>query len=561
MTAGFSPKAISAIETFPSSEIRRGMTGTGYSVFAGTRPEPFKVIFIGVMEKAASGQDIILARLEGANLELTGVSQGMSGSPVYIDGKLVGAISYAWSFGKEPIAGITPIADMLPLWDTMESGIHHTATPALPSRRSPYSADSPSPLPIKTPLYISGMSPAAIDYLSDKLSPYNITPILGGGSSSSEEGIDDLAPGSVIGALLFSGDFEAAAIGTVTARDGDRILAFGHPFFGLGNISLPMTGGYVHTVLASTMISFKMASPGQPLGTVRTDLLPGIAGSVGTAPDMFPMSVSVSDPELGRSKTFKINVARLPKLTPAIVVSVISEAAANITGGAGNMMVTAVTEATFDGIDTPYHTEDTMFSPGGFYPYESVGGLVTLLTNPYREIDLKTLSISLTVRHTRDTYEVMSALPAAATYKPGDTVTAKVTLRKFNGGDVTRDISLKLPTDIPLGPAQIVIDGGASTTIPATLAPPSDFEGLLDRLLQKTPGNSIVAYISYPEKAFGIAGTDVLHLPSTMQDTMLRNTLPDTAVFDNYQRVVFPSDTVTYGRTIIRINIDKERNQ
>jgi len=315
-------------------EVKPGMVGVGRTVFQGTDLQDFKVQILGVLKNvAAPKRNLILARLEGGPLAETGVIAGMSGSPVYIDGRLVGAVSYSiGAFPKEPIAGITPIGEMIDATADSSSpspSTHRAGTDArleLPitpehltsALRATYDriamfADRPADVqaiglpsgtgvemgallrPIATPLVMSGMDRTTTDLVSSMFRDAGFTPVLSGGASGDEPKSNaPPRPGDPVGVALLGGDGEMGASGTITHIDGDRLYAFGHPFFNFGPTAFPMTRAYVYASLPSLMSSFKIASLGDVIGTVKQDRATAIAGTLGKGPDVIPITITLA---------------------------------------------------------------------------------------------------------------------------------------------------------------------------------------------------------------------------------------------------------------------------
>src|SRR5262245_23107002 len=341
----------------PISEVKPGMTGVGRTVFQGAELKDFKVHILGVLRNIQGpGRNLILARLEGGPLAETGVAAGMSGSPVYIDGRLIGAVSYSiGAFPKEPIAGITPIEEMkdatqmsarrpttqvaLELPVTPESLV--TAMTASLGHASPFaartadlqavgvSAASGAELgralrPIATPLIMSGFEPEAIALFTRLLGEAGFTPMAGGGFGSAQ-GLPalkgPLREGDAVGVSLVGGDLEMGATGTVTHIDGDRVYAFGHPFFSVGPAQFPMTRAYVYGILPSLASSFKIATMGDVIGTIRQDRATAIAGTLGGAPATVPMRVTLTSARedlTPTTRTFTFQVATDQTFTPLL---------------------------------------------------------------------------------------------------------------------------------------------------------------------------------------------------------------------------------------------------
>src|SRR3954465_9722001 len=320
-----------ATPLMPVSEIKTGMVGIGRTVFEGSELQEFKAHILGVLHNVQGPhRDLILARLEGGPLAKTGVAAGMSGSPVFIDGRLIGAVSYSvGAFATEAIAGITPIEEMKDATEMARRSPTQQARIDLPitreglaaalsatyARIAPF-ANRPADIqvfgmsqaagtqlgamlrPISTPLVMNGFEPESAAMLAGAFGAAGFTPVGGGmigqGGSEAKEIKTALREGDAIGVSLVGGDLEMGATGTITHIDGDRIYAFGHPFFGLGPAQFPMTRAYVYAMLPSLMSSFKISSMGEVIGTMQQDRATAIAGTLGGGPAVIPMSVTLN---------------------------------------------------------------------------------------------------------------------------------------------------------------------------------------------------------------------------------------------------------------------------
>ena len=316
---------------FPLAQVQRGQHGFAYTVFEGAVPEPMPVEILGILHNALGpGQDMILARLSGAKAEYTGVVAGMSGSPVYIDGKLAGALAFRiGQFSKEPIAGITPIERMLEVRDLPPTPATSDQAAALPFADTPAAASvRPNPAdlvhPIDTPLVFSGFSPQALDLWRSQSPVPGLDPVagLGGSSAGNDKQPEPLVPGSAVSALLVQGDLEIAATCTVTYIDPKRLLACGHPITQFGAVSMPMTKANVVATLASPLNAFKIVNTADQVGAFTEDRQSAISGLLGEPARMIPVTVTID--EAGRpAHTLHLRVVDQPQLTPtAVLVSV-----------------------------------------------------------------------------------------------------------------------------------------------------------------------------------------------------------------------------------------------
>src|SRR5215467_4846296 len=294
-----------SVETMPLDQIHAGMRGTAYTVFQGTRPEPMDVEVLGVLKNANGPKgDIILVRLGGDKAQYTGVVAGMSGSPVYIDGKLAGALAFRiGEFSKEPIAGVTPIGEMLEI-NALDKSPAEALSPAGPEVGTNAKTSNPAPgsaiqdfasylKPIDTPLVFSGFSEEAVRMFAPQFAAAGIVPVMGVGSVSDEKQPEPMEPGSAVSAVLVRGDMDIAATCTVTYMDAEHLLACGHPLMQFGSIDLPMTKAEVVATLPSPLNAFKIVNATEPVGAFIQDRHTGILGEFGRKPEMIPVSLTI----------------------------------------------------------------------------------------------------------------------------------------------------------------------------------------------------------------------------------------------------------------------------
>ena len=295
-------------------EVRAGMKGHGCTVMRGTKVENFQAEVLGVLKNTSPGRDLVLCRLSGLNLEKYGVIAGMSGSPVYIDGKLLGAVAYAWPFGKEPIAGVTPFVQMHGFVESYERrDVAEQNRPQRIGLQTPLDVggkkfdavtvsqgfDEPAPtaadglwmVPLRTPLAATGFTAHSLAQLGDSLRSAGMVPMQAGGAGArieEEEKDTPLEPGGPLSVAMVVGDFDLSGIGTVTHIEGNRVYGWGHPFFGLGTCEFPLMTGYIHTIYPRQSVSFKMGSPLRAVGVINADVSTCIAGWLGREATCFP---------------------------------------------------------------------------------------------------------------------------------------------------------------------------------------------------------------------------------------------------------------------------------
>src|SRR2546427_583795 len=329
------------VPTIAVSQIHAGMKGVAYTVFQGVKPEAMDVEVLGILRNANGPKgDIILVRLGGAKAQYTGVVAGMSGSPVYLDGKLAGAMAFRiGEFSKEPIAGVTPIAEMLEI-NAMDRAPGGTSTPAqaavsAPTKTSGLGVSNVPSLfpsrdfanylkPIETPLVFSGFSEEAIQRFAPQFAASGILPVMGPGSVSEAKQPEILEPGSAISAILVRGDMDIAATCTVTYMDAQHLLACGHPLLQFGMVDLPMTKAEVLATLPSPLNAFKIVNATEPVGAFVQDRHTGILGEFGKEPEMIPVTLNIHS--AAGNKQFHYEVLNNAKLSPLAMMATVFNA-------------------------------------------------------------------------------------------------------------------------------------------------------------------------------------------------------------------------------------------
>jgi hypothetical protein len=481
----------------PVSEIRPGMTGVGRTVFAGTTVEEFKVHILGVLENVMGpSRSLVLARLEGGPLATTGVIAGMSGSPVYIDGRMVGAVSYSLgSFSREPIAGITPIDEMIDATRSTSRrsvGSRARAELHLPlsssslaatlqqvfSRTNPF-AQSPSDVrsaglsglnggelgamlrPIATPLVMGGFRGDIADIVSTGFAASGFTPMSSSGAAGpSAPSTAPLAPGDAVGVGLVSGDLALGGTGTVTSVDGNRVYAFGHPFYNLGPTSFPMTRAWIHTLLPSLMSSSKLGSLGAVIGTIEQDRATAIAGTLGAAPSMLPIRL-VLDTDRGPSRTFQFSVVRdqlfTPLLTYLSVVNTLKSYEREF--GTSSFMVKGRALVDKHG-EIAFEDLFTGDSPSIGAASYIAGPITFLLKNDFEPVEINELDLTIVSSESPRTAVLERVWLDAPEARPGRAVPLKLLVRTAAGENVLHTVNVDVPANAS-GPLTVIVADGA----------------------------------------------------------------------------------------------------
>ena len=475
--------AVAAPEILPFRELKTGMKGTGKTVFHGETIESFDVEIVGLLPNIAPNQDIVLARCAGGPLQQSGILAGMSGSPVYIDGKLIGAVAYSWGFAKEALAGITPIEEMLSVGarDAGRAKVRPASrmpwtearrtmqTPSglgafLTSRFAGLTA-APSGSTAAVPLAIGGVGASGIARMTPDLLRAGLLPLqsIAVGQKPAAPAAP-LQPGSAVGVQLTRGDVEMTATGTVTWVDGDAVYAFGHPLYGLGDVDLPLTAARVEAILPSFESSAKLAIPLKEMGAFRQDRATAIFGRLGAVPAMIPIRLTMTD-GAGARRELSFDIVNDPLVTPILLYTALNGVMATYerTFGSATVRLREGSIIKLDGtadvrLDNLFSGDSAATDASGLSAFllylvmnndwatPRVRG-VNLLLDYYREPRTATLR-----RITLDRYRV----------KAGGSVTARVLVSPYRGPDQTLTREIEIPPETPPGPLTLQVGSAAS---------------------------------------------------------------------------------------------------
>ncbi len=474
---------------FQLKDVRPGQHGIGRTVFHGNRIEEFQVEILGVLENLTPKQSIVLAKLSGGPLEETGVMQGMSGSPVYIDGKLLGAVALGFPFSKQPIAGIQPIEQMIadsepPRRPVVARGnnagsshVNGTTFPVLvaseknPVRR-PVAVESRfgTLTEISTPLSLAGFDPRTIQAFAPEFRKLGLDVQEGvaSGSPSSQALTGTVQPGSMISVGLLTGDMTISADGTVTYVDGKRVYAFGHRFLDAGSIDLPFARADVVALLPTLNSSFKLSSPREWVGSITSDRSSAIAGEIGRPARTVPLAISVRSNETSvHDYHFRVISDRL--LTPFITQTALSAAIDRTerTLGAGTLRLSG--QVQFEGSVPPLTIRDVFISDNALAQQVSVDAVVTLgfaLGAGFSDLQVKELSYTLEPVEQKRQLKVAQVWTSPSQARPGDSVEISVLLQGENGLELTRTAKYQVPVGIQTGTLNMTVTDALGLNAP-----------------------------------------------------------------------------------------------
>jgi hypothetical protein len=477
-------------EIFPLSQVQPGMKGEAYTIFAGDQIEKFDLVVIGVMPNfLAPKESIILVQLLGPKVEHTGVVAGMSGSPVYIDGKLAGALSLKLGqFSKEPLAGVTPIENILSLPKGQPGAIRAEIAPdaATPSEQP---AEQPSEhlaarleipsdwasragisggsflTPIDSPLVFSGFSAVAIRQFEHEFAAYGMAATQGGSiDARSDDG--NIRPGDMVSAVLLEGDLSLNASCTVTAIVDGRVYVCGHPLFGFGTVQMPMARARVLTTLSSDLESTKIVNVGGTIGSFNQDRVTAVVGSLGAAPKLIPIDMTVATPDGDKHLSFRM--MSNPKLTPILMgISALNGLIQSSVYGEGTTLHLT------GGIDIAGHSSVTLdnlfppidsFVPDGLPVASAVQNLFQrIFSNQFETPNIERVTLRMESLPERRQTTIEGAWLDKSVAEPGDTVTVRVQLRPYRGSPVIRDVKIAIPPQAVRGTSMQILASDSGT--------------------------------------------------------------------------------------------------
>jgi hypothetical protein len=514
---------------FPLEDVHPGLHGIGRTVFEGDRIEEFQVEILGVLQNLGPKQTIILARLSGGPLAETGVLQGMSGSPVYIDGKLLGAIALGFPFSKQPIAGIQPIEAMLAdatfsaplpagarrLPAALERGDHRNLT-----SRDNTSPDELAELP--TPLSLTGFSAATFAAFMPGLRNLGFQPqegVSAAAANSRQNSVNvrpsprpNLQPGAMISVGLITGDMNMTADGTVTYIDGKRIYAFGHRFLDVGSIELPFARSEVIASIPTLNSSFKLSVSREWMGTILSDRNTAVAGEIGRPSHTVPLTISVRS-GAASAREYRLQVANdrllTPFLTQAALFSTID--ATERTVGAGTMRLQGQVE--FDGALPPLRIHDLFVSDSALAQQVSADAVVTLgfvLSGGFANLHLKNMSFQLDQVDSKRQLHLAQAWTSAHEVHPGDSIQITALLEGENGLEITRTANYQIPAGAPNGPLNLTVSDANTLNFPdfagvsaSSLRAP---ERLIEMINSYRASDALYVRVWRQEPSFNVAG-------------------------------------------------------
>lgn len=560
--------------TFPLKDVRPGQKGYGLSVFRGTAPERFEVEVIGVVRHFLPKQDLILIRMRHPVIDQAGIIGGMSGSPVYLDDRVAGAVAYGFPFTKEPIAGVTPIENML---DEMRR-------PVRGPERTPLAGGGPAarvpggwrpqwlerlPVPrapsaglqrVAVPLSAGGFPESVVGEMETIFAPWRLQPLMGGGAGDAAAGPARFEPGGALGVQIVRGDMSLVGTGTVTYVDGDRVVAFGHPLFGAGEIYAPVVSAEIHLVVPNLMRSFKLSSPLRDLGTLVQDRQAAIVGVQGRRAETIPVRLEVSAAP-DKPRVFQMEILRHRILAPVLASLVALAGVRQAASDVADVVVTVRGRLRVRG-HGELALESRAFSRSGIDAGVVVGSrpvaaLATLLANPFEPAAIERLDLEVSAEYRSDFAEIEEVRLPAEEVDPGARVEVEVVLRPYAGGREVLRVPVTVPARMAGQTLKIVAASGGS--VEPERAPPESLKDLIAWLARDYPDDAIVVSAYTAGEGLALRGAVIPDLPPSVLDVLRPAVSSRRGVTKRPAiHVVVPQRRVAFGKAEIDLKVRKE---
>lgn len=596
------------------AEVHPGMTGYGLSVFYGTKIERFEVEVVSILKNFNPQGDVILIRCRGANMDHTGPIAGMSGSPIYLKDdagkfRLVGAFAYGWPMMKDPLAGVQPIEYMMKLNTRPPATMPATAATSAPmlndarsvspvrwsigdivwpagtrpaEKRLPFlkwhiapdpqlggeMADAARLRPLSTPLMMSGLPVSTMGQLESIFKAYGLVPLQSGGGaatdSASTQPAAQLEPGSVLAVPLLTGDADMTAVGTCTEVLGDRVYGFGHYFNNEGAVNWPMGSGRINAVIASLMSSFKLGALTEVRGTLRSDQMVGVAGTIGETPPTVPIDLHLVYTDGSMEKDYHFNAAIHPKFTPLLAGAAISAAVSSARELPQYHTLDYDLSLEFADGQT-IQVQNTAVNGSATEVFMDIGlPIMAAAENPFQTVMVKKISGTLKVTPQAREANLLSVNLPRLKYQPGQMLKAYVTYRPFRAAEAIMPVELELPRDLPEGTYQLVISDWQRFLQDEMTSKPFRFTAenirqVFDVLHDYTSIRRDALYLRLVRQADGVAIGRVAmpHLPSSRRQILMDAGRSNTTPFVSSTVKVIHTPLVMSGAAEFQITIDQ----
>ena len=523
---------------FPLKDIRAGMRGVGRTVFSGNQIDEFQVEILGILDNIGPKQSLILARLSGGPLEHTGVLQGMSGSPVYIDGKLAGAVAMAFPFAKDPIAGIRPIEDMIKAGAAAGPPLQRASLDRRPvsigdpdltqafAKPASAAVGESRLIDIATPISFGGFTRGAIDAFAPQLRALGLEPMQAVSSGSAAPprmgNPAGLLPGSMISVQLMAGDLSVGADGTVTHIEGNRVYAFGHRFLAVGSTALPFARSEVITLLANVNTSFKLSVSKDWLGTIDQDRDTAVAGELGRRPEMVPVSIVVS--RGGRQvESYNMQMINDPLLSPLLTQMAVFSAIDATERSVGAASIRVSGQIDFQNAPAPVRIDNIFAADNGTAMQVSLSTAVPVayvMQSGFDTLQLKNVSLRVEAIDQRKSLTIDSLVASSRRVRPGEKLAISVMLAGENGAETSRTVEYQVPIGAPLGPLYFTVSDANTANIAdfrqVLTTSPHTAAQLISTVNNLHPNNKAYVRVWRADPAYQLEGADLPDPPPSV---------------------------------------------
>lgn len=607
--------AAASPDIYPLEKVKKGQTGYGLTTLSGTKPERFTFEVVSVVRNMLPKQDIILIKIEDPKITPYGIWQGMSGSPLFIDDKLVCAVSYGFRFNKAALGGCTPVdymkkeglgtprratalasagggatapkivrnpAATMSDWKRLTPTVDpQAALDALGPRHRSWLMSAPLPAPVgkpaenelgamsaSVPLSVSGFSAPAFGELSKLFADSNVTPMRAGGTGTSSTGAsganNELTPskfemGGSIAVQLIRGDFSGAATGTVTYVDGNNVLAFGHPMFQTGESYAPVATSQVHTVIASAMNAFVLASPLKEIGSLTQDRQAAIAADTNLRTTMIPISISVTTSAGKRTETGKFNVEVLENkfMTPSLAGAAVMNAIQYYLPDRDDVTAKVESSVRIKG-EKPIEFVDYLYANDGagsvMGAVRGLRVLVPLMLNPYAPVTVERVDINVDLRFEANYGEIKEIKVPTTDLIPGERNMVQVLMSTWDGKDIVENVPFDVPGELAGSIVNLEVTAGDSAKLDA--APPTDLKTLIAAFRKLLPGNVWAVTIYPAEEGVAVDGKLVRDLPASALDKLHpQSNSQRAAAVKAIKRSIAPAKRVVEGTASMLVRI------
>jgi hypothetical protein len=580
---------------FALEDLKPGMKGVARTVFSGSEPQEFGLEILGVIDGyTGPRQSTIIARLSGPNVDRTGVFAGMSGSPVFIDNKLVGAIAYSFPFSKEPICGITPIKQMIDIFAEGKDKPKNTEAravsfsslasadwkPRLPKQSvtamsliAPVASNSAlAPLmgqqiqPIATPVVFSGIKQETLSLFTTQLTESGLLPVSGVGGSAAItplESFDEttLTPGTSVSVQLARGDYSIAAAGTVTYRDGNRIYAFGHQFLSLGSSDMPMTESSVVIVIPNTFNSFKLSVPGRMVGSISQDRSTGVFGELGHAPKMIPVKLNLRTSR-GQDEQFSYEIVNDEFLTPLLLNLTVYNSIAVRERSIGEATISIDGSIAIAG-QQPIAIQ-RRFSSGNAALMAS-GSIATpvaaLLGSGFDNVNITSITLNIVSSEEKNSATLERISLDRTEVGRGENVEIQAYVRTDSGKQFVERIPVQIPADAPSGQLMIMVGDGATMqeSSSAKVFVPRELGQLVEAINKTKKNDRLYLKLLRPAPGVVIGSNELPNLPpsvvATLNNERTSGGYTPLMLSPVYERELPPAEFVISGQQVIAVTV------